>query len=126
MIEQERRFAQVAERYQETLAEQEPATLALLQRLCLFRLGADAATLTAIFTGEGAQTSKVTGPALAALTAEKLQQTLDRLVAMKLVEQAEQSGRLEQALGSSGISAGGLPELRGACSYCVGRSGRID
>jgi hypothetical protein len=86
LIEQERRFARVAERYQETLAEQEPATLALLQRLCLFRLGADAATLTAIFTGEGDQTSKVAGPDLAALTAEQLQSKLDWLVHLRIVE----------------------------------------
>ena len=89
MIEQERRFARVAERYQETLSEQEPATLALLallQRLCLFRLGVDAATLTSIFTGDDEQTRKIAGPDLAALTAEQLQQMLDRLTAMKLVE----------------------------------------
>tara|TARA_R110002072_G_scaffold284587_1_gene449014 strand:- start:31606 stop:35547 length:3942 start_codon:yes stop_codon:yes gene_type:complete len=86
VIEQERRFARVAERYQETLSEQEPATLALLQRLCLFHLGVDAATLTSIFTGDDEQTLNVAGPALAALTADQLQQTLDRLTAMKLVE----------------------------------------
>ena len=91
VIEQERRFARVAERYQETLSEQEPATLALLQRLCLFRLGVDAATLTSIFTGDDEPTRKVAGPALAALTAEQLQQTLDRLTAMKLVEQSDAS-----------------------------------
>ncbi len=86
VIEQERRFARVAERYQETLREQEPATLALLQRLCLFRLGVDAAMLTSIFTGDDESTRKVAGPALAALSPEQLQQTLDRLTAMKLVE----------------------------------------
>ena len=63
VIEQKRRFARVAERYQESLREQEPATLALLQRLCLFCLGVDTATLTSIFTGDDDQTRNVAGPA---------------------------------------------------------------
>ena len=86
LIAQERRFARVAERYRESLAEHEPATLALLERLCLFRLGIDAATLTSIFTGDAEQIQQVAGPALAALTPDDVQTTLERLTAMKLVE----------------------------------------
>ena len=86
---QERRFARVAERYREALREHEPATLALLERVCLFRLGTDADTLARIFTGSDESTIKVAGPSLAALNLPQLQKALDRLTAMKLVEVAD-------------------------------------
>ena len=92
LIKQERRFARVAERYRESLAENEPATLALLERLCLFRLGIDADTLASIFLRKNRfdrSKNSISGPALARLTRKQLQKTLDRLVAMKLVEKTE-------------------------------------
>ena len=58
--------------------------MALLERICLFRLGVDALSLAAIFTGE--QAVKVSGKALAALNAEQLQSKLDWLVRMRIVE----------------------------------------
>ncbi len=62
IAEQERRFVRLAERYEEVLAESDPAALALLQRVCLFRLGIDVDTVAAIFTGKGK--SKISGHAL--------------------------------------------------------------
>jgi tetratricopeptide (TPR) repeat protein len=94
---QERRFARVAERYREALREHEPATLALLERVCLFRLGTDADTLARIFTGSDESTIKVAGPALAALTRPQLQKALERLVAMKLVEVADRRLSLRES-----------------------------
>jgi len=64
--------------------EGDAAALALLERICLFRLGVAADTLASIFTGE--QAVKVSGPALAALTRPQLQKKLDWLVRMRIVE----------------------------------------
>ncbi len=82
--EQERRFARLAERYAEALGASDPAALALLQRACLFRLGADAATLASIFTGEGKE--GVAGPELARLDPAGLEAKLALLAEMKLFE----------------------------------------
>jgi tetratricopeptide (TPR) repeat protein len=81
---QEERFARIAERYREALAADDPAALAILQRVCLFRLGVDAGALTSIFTGS--QKLEISGPELAALTPAQVQETLDRLVMMRLLE----------------------------------------
>ncbi|HEY2252367.1 MAG TPA: hypothetical protein VGH74_14940, partial [Planctomycetaceae bacterium] len=83
---QEYRFARIAERYREGFKAGRPAALALLERICLFRLGVDARTLADIFTGDGGDKLRIAGPALASLTRERLEQTLDHLVAMKLIE----------------------------------------
>ncbi|MFH2054569.1 MAG: hypothetical protein ABIJ61_01310, partial [bacterium] len=48
---QEFKFARIAERYRERLKDKDPALLALLERICLFRLGVDADTLASIFLG---------------------------------------------------------------------------
>ncbi len=85
--EQERRFARLAERYAEALRESDPAALALLQRVCLFRLGVDASTLASIFTGEGKEA--VAGPGLARLHATGLEAKLALLAEMKLLERDE-------------------------------------
>ena len=84
--EQSRKFARVAERYRTALAEYDPAALALLERACLFRLGASAELLASIFTGEGKE--DISGPALAALTSDELQRKLDLLTEMRLLEHA--------------------------------------
>jgi len=85
--EQERRFARLAERYAEALRESDPAALALLQRVCLFRLGVGAATLASIFTGEGKD--EVAGPELARLDETGLEAKLALLAEMKLLERGE-------------------------------------
>jgi hypothetical protein len=61
--EQERKFGRLAQRYREALAASDPAALAVLERVCLFRLGVNADTLAAILTGAGKET--VVGPPLA-------------------------------------------------------------
>lgn len=86
--EQERRFARLAERYAEALGTDDPAALALLQRACLFRLGADAGTLASIFTGEGKE--KVAGPDLARLDRAGLEAKLALLTEMKLLERGDE------------------------------------
>lgn len=50
---QEYRFARIAERYREGFKDSDPAALALLERICLFRLGVDTATLNSMITSEG-------------------------------------------------------------------------
>ncbi len=65
VAEQSARFARVAERYRQALQKSDPATLALLERVCLFRLGVKAEILTNIFTGEGKE--EISGTELAQL-----------------------------------------------------------
>ncbi|MEO0491035.1 MAG: hypothetical protein AAFZ49_15990, partial [Cyanobacteria bacterium J06659_2] len=84
VLKQNKRFAREAQRYQEAMLEKDPAAIALLERICLFRLGVEAKTLTAIFTGEDA--AKISGEALAELTAQQLQRKLDWLVQMRIIE----------------------------------------
>lgn len=85
--EQERRFDRLAEHYAEALGEADPAALALLQRVCLFRLGVGTATLASIFTGKGKK--KVAGPELARLEENGLAAKLALLSEMKLLERDE-------------------------------------
>ncbi|MEE8525734.1 MAG: TIR domain-containing protein [Thermoanaerobaculia bacterium] len=82
--QQERRFARLAERYAEALRAGDPAALALLQRVCLFRLGVGTATLASIFTGEGK--GAVAGAELARLDETGLRAKLALLTEMKLLE----------------------------------------
>lgn len=84
---QEHRFARLAERYGEALHDSDPAALALLQRVCLFRLGVGATTLVSIFIGEGK--GAVAGPELATLDAAGLEAKLALLTEMKLLERDE-------------------------------------
>ena len=92
VLKQELRFAKVAGRYREALAKRDKAALALLERVCLFRLGVDANTLASIFTGKGSQ--KAAGPALSRLGQQRLQEKLDLLVRMGLLERSESSSSL--------------------------------
>jgi tetratricopeptide (TPR) repeat protein len=82
--EQERRFGRLAERYHQALAHSDPATLALLQRICLFRLGVDAKTLASIFIGQGKES--ISGFYLASLSEKELGAKLQLLVEMRLIE----------------------------------------
>jgi len=82
--EQERKFTRLTERYHEALLVTDSAAMALLQRVCLFRLGVDAKTLASIFTGEGKET--ISGPELARLSFDQLGTKLQKLAAMRLIE----------------------------------------
>lgn len=91
VLKQGHRFARLAERYREAMrgdtadrSEGDAAALALLERICLFRLGVEAETLSNIFTGKKAV--NVSGAALAGLTREQLQKKLNWLVRMRIVE----------------------------------------
>lgn len=107
---QEYRFARIGERYREAFRrDSDPmalAALALLERICLFRLGVDADMLASIFLGEDEAHERIAGPALASLTREQLEQTVDRLVAMKLLEMMvmkDENGRIREHQGSTFI-----------------------
>lgn len=82
--EQERKFALLAEQYTQALDKSDPGALALLQRICLFRLGIEAKILSAIFIGEGKE--RISGPVLVALNEQELQDKLRFLVELRLVE----------------------------------------
>lgn len=111
VLTQGHRFARLAERYREAMlgidrtsslswfssltrivgsgqpsktSEGDAAALALLERICLFRLGVEAETLSNIFTGKKAV--NISGPALAGLSGAQLQKKLDWLVRMRIVE----------------------------------------
>ena len=89
VLRQEHCFARVAERYREGFAKRDPAALALLQRICLFRLGVDANTLASIFTGKGKK--GIAGRHLARLSMDKIERELSRLAVMRLLETNEQT-----------------------------------
>src|SRR5262249_56136006 len=75
-------------RYGEGLERTDRAALALLERVCLFRLGVDAGLLALIFTGSGKD--ELSGPELAALSPAEVQARMDKLVALRLLEATEQ------------------------------------
>lgn len=87
VIEQEFRFARIAERYCEVLSQKDPAALALLQRICLFRLGIDAEELASIFTGE--EKEAISGSELARLTQDEFNNKLKLLADMHLLEASQ-------------------------------------
>jgi hypothetical protein len=103
VLRQGHRFARLAERYRDAMlggtderSDGDAAALALLQRICLFRLGVDAETLANIFTGE--QAVKVSGAALAGLSGPQLQKKLDWLVRMRIVESQSQIQNLKSEI----------------------------
>jgi len=83
--EQERKFARLARRYHDTLAQSDPAALALLQRICLFRVAVDATTLGEIFIGAGKVS--ISGKHLASLSKHDLHQKLALLSEMRLLDE---------------------------------------
>ena len=87
---QENRFSEIAEWYWDVLERRHPAALALLERVCLFRLGVDAATLAAIFTGEGKEA--ISGKELASVTESEIERKLKQLAVWRLVEVSERAG----------------------------------
>lgn len=94
VAEQTARFERVALRYREALHRTDPAALALLERICLFRLGVDAGLLTRMFTGPGKET--ISGAELANLAEHEVRAKLDLLVAMRLLEATELGPRSRQ------------------------------
>ena len=65
--EQAIRFGRVATRYRDTLATADPAALVLLERICLFRLGATEALLRRVFYQAAAEDDSGRSKAAAAL-----------------------------------------------------------
>jgi tetratricopeptide (TPR) repeat protein len=110
VLRQGYRFARIAEHYRDAMRNKDEAAMALLERICLFRLGVDRETLAAIFTGD--QAVEVSGKALAALNAKQLQTKLDWLTRMRIVEA---TSRPDQAKRSSGTDEES-PEHRSARS----------
>ena len=84
VAEQSGRFAKLARRYHAALRRSDPAALALLERICLFRLGVTADTLAAIFIGP--DRANISGPELADLSRDQLDAKLSLLVEMRLIE----------------------------------------
>jgi hypothetical protein len=68
VLRQGYRFARIAEHYRDAMLQKDEAAMALLERICLFRLGVDSDTLATIFTGE--QAVEVSGHGLAALNSK--------------------------------------------------------
>lgn len=91
--EQERKFARLTESYHQALGMSDPAALALLQRVCLFRLGVDTKTLASIFTGKSKKKQKISGTDLARLNEQQLQARLQLLVEMRLIEGSDSQVR---------------------------------
>ena len=84
VLEQEQRFARIALRYRKGLGDRDAAALALMERVCLFRLGVDAETLASIFTGRGKQ--RISGWHLSRLKQTQVKQKLQKLAQMRLLE----------------------------------------
>jgi tetratricopeptide (TPR) repeat protein len=83
VLKQELRFAKVAEQYKSALIRNDPAALALVERVCLFRLGVDDDTLIEIFTGPGKE--GISGPDLAAISAKDVRAKLQKLLKMRIL-----------------------------------------
>jgi hypothetical protein len=94
VAEQSARFERVARRYREALARTDRAALALLERVCIFRLGVDADLLAQVFTGPGK--AELSGPELAALSPPEVRARMDKLVAMRLLEATARGPRARQ------------------------------
>lgn len=88
VLHQGYRFARIADHYRDAMSAKDEAAMALLERICLFRLGTDIDVLARIFTGEHAV--KVSGKALASLSRQQLQSKLDWLVKMQIVERSQE------------------------------------
>lgn len=106
VLKQGHRFARLAERYRDAMlggmldrVDGDAAALALLERICLFRLGVTADTLASIFTGK--QAVKVSGPALAGLSVQQLHKKLDWLVRMRIVESQSEFRDLKSEISNS-------------------------
>jgi hypothetical protein len=92
--EQERRFSRVAARYRESFTKSDPAALALLQRVCLFRLGVSVDTLAGIFLGEDKK--NISGAHLAELKPRELRAKLKLLTGMRLLDDRKSANRQEE------------------------------
>jgi len=87
ILKQGRRFLAIADRYRQAMQERDEASLALLERVCMFSRGASRSLIQKIFTGRGKE--GISGVPLASLNTQQLKQKLDWLVALKIVEQIE-------------------------------------
>ena len=83
-MRQSLRFSRVAGQYRDALAAGDPVALALLERICLFRLPVSVDQLAKIFLGP--DRVGISGAALASLTPKELKDKLDGLSAMRLIE----------------------------------------
>ena len=86
--EQQHRFARLATRYRDAFAASDMGTLALLERVCLFRLGVTTSTLVSVFTGP--DKVDISGRELAGLNERSVQNRLDLLTEMRLLECTEE------------------------------------
>jgi hypothetical protein len=87
VLKQGLRFLAIAERYRQAMKERDEASLALLERICMFSLGARLSLIKEIFTGSGKET--ISGESLAKLNPTQLRRKLDWLVSLKIVERIE-------------------------------------
>lgn len=87
VLKQGLRFLAIAERYRQAMRERDEASLALLERICMFSLGARFSLIKEIFTGSGKET--ISGESLAKLEPTELRRKLDWLVGLKIVERNE-------------------------------------
>jgi hypothetical protein len=76
-LKQTLRFSRVAERYREELVDRDPVALAILERICLFRLPVQRQMFESIFLGPGKE--GISGLALAQLSEMALQIKLNWL-----------------------------------------------
>ena len=83
---QEYRFARIAERYRDAIKSSDPAALALLERICLYRLGVTAEMLAEGLTEYEGSSPRSAHRDLANMSRERLQQTLNLLTALRLIE----------------------------------------
>lgn len=83
---QSKRFARIAQRYREVMLDSHEAALALLERICLFRLGVDCETLATIFCGPGAYKVAISGASLSFLDLGQVRQRLTLLEKIHLVK----------------------------------------
>jgi len=84
VLNQTVRLSQLVSSYRESMIQSDPAAIALLERICLFRLPVQAGFLAAIFLGAGKE--PVSGTALASLSEREMRSKLALLSEMRLIE----------------------------------------
>ena len=97
------------------MAQSDAATLALLQRICLFRLGVDVGTLAAIFTSKNKV--HISGPSLACLDEAQLRSKMDLLAEMRLIERQEKQA--ESTAAQTGAASCSARRARDHALYTV-------
>jgi hypothetical protein len=87
VLKQGLRFLAIAQHYRQAMQQRDEASLAILERICMFSRGASLKLIKEIFTGPDKES--ISGRSLASLDPSQLTRKLDWLVRLKIIEKSE-------------------------------------